>query len=229
VPEVVLEIEAWGSLRGIVVDGTGTAVAGLSIMAQGNGNNASAASMMSLFTGGGPKTDDRGHFEIGEVPPGEGTVVFFDRDALDGARVEARYTLDGGETADLGTITMLATIKVPPDERGKLGMNTHIATWAKRPRAPGSDDAEDAKAPDEVERLWVISVEQGGPAESAGVEPGDEIVAIDGQQVMSRPLSALALMSTEAPWSIAATGLPAATASRTRSTIAWRRRILSAA
>ncbi len=183
--EVVLEIEAWGSLRGIVVDGTGTAVAGLSIMAQGNGNNASAASMMSLFTGGGPKTDDRGHFEIGEVPPGEGTVVFFDRDALDGARVEARYTLDGGETADLGTITMLATSKVPPDERGKLGMNTHIATWAKRPRAPGSDDAEDAKAPDEVERLWVISVEQGGPAESAGVEPGDEIVAIDGQQVAS--------------------------------------------
>ncbi|MBX7081568.1 MAG: carboxypeptidase regulatory-like domain-containing protein [Nannocystaceae bacterium] len=183
--EVVLEIEAWGKLRGIVVDGTGNAVAGLGIMAQGNGNNVSATTMMSLFTGGGPKTDDRGRFEIDEVPPGEGTVVFFDRDAIDGARVEARYDVDGGATADLGTITMLVTGKVPPDERGTLGMTTHVATWAKRPRAAGSED-DGTPPPDDGERLWVLAVEQGGPAERAGVEPGDEIVAIDGQQVASQ-------------------------------------------
>ncbi len=54
-------------------------------------------------------------------------------------------------------------------------------------------------------------------------------MAIDGQQVSVRPLSELAEISSDGPWQIAATGLLASIASRARSTIAWRIRILSGA
>src|SRR6185503_7942209 len=52
---------------------------------------------------------------------------------------------------------------------------------------------------------------------------------MEGQQVSVRPRSALAEMSSCGPWQMAATGLPALIASRARSTIAWRIRILSGA
>src|SRR5580704_1166437 len=54
-------------------------------------------------------------------------------------------------------------------------------------------------------------------------------MAIDGQQVSVRPRSAFAEISSCGPWQMAATGLPVSIASRARSTIACRRRILSGA
>src|SRR6267143_827539 len=54
-------------------------------------------------------------------------------------------------------------------------------------------------------------------------------IAIDGQQVSVRLRSVSAEMRSWGPWQIAATGLPASIASRARSTIAWRMRILSGA
>ncbi len=54
-------------------------------------------------------------------------------------------------------------------------------------------------------------------------------MAIEGQHVTVRPRSALTEISSCGPWQIAATGLPAAIMSRTRSTIAWRIRMRSGA
>src|SRR5436190_13956142 len=54
-------------------------------------------------------------------------------------------------------------------------------------------------------------------------------IAIDGQHVSVLPLTALAEISMDAAWQIAATGLPASFISRVKSTIAWRMRILSGA
>ncbi|MBK6923094.1 MAG: carboxypeptidase regulatory-like domain-containing protein [Deltaproteobacteria bacterium] len=180
---VTLEIRGWGKLRGLVVDGTGEPVAGLNVIAVGDGA-VNSASMFSMFTGGGPRTDARGRFELDEVPPGDGNLTFVDPDdAGAGAAAEVKYHVDGGAEADLGTITAVRTAKVPVDERGDLGLRTRSASWSKRPRAKGAKD--DREAPDEADHLWVFAVDIGGPAEAAGVEPGDEIVAIDGQQVSS--------------------------------------------
>src|SRR5207248_8465612 len=54
-------------------------------------------------------------------------------------------------------------------------------------------------------------------------------IAIDGQHVSVRPRSTSAEIRTCGPWQMAATGLPESIASRARSTIAWRMRILSGA
>jgi protocatechuate 3,4-dioxygenase beta subunit len=181
--EVVLELESYGSLRGIVVDANGDGIEGLTVMAEGK-DGMTAGAVIGMFTGGGPRTGKDGRFEIDEVPPGEGKVTFVDSDALDGgAAAEASYRIDGGGAQDLGTITAVVTAKVPAGERGELGISTHVAKWAKRPRAPGDDD--ERPAPDDADRLWVLAVDVGGAAEAAGVEPGDEIVAVDGQTVAS--------------------------------------------
>ncbi len=181
--KVELELQGYGKLRGIVVDGTGKGVAGLTALAQSKGD-VSPNAVLGMFTGMGPKTDGTGRFELDEVPPGEGTVTFFDRDAPDGgAAAEVSYTIEGGESADLGTITAVVTAKVPAAERGELGLTTMAAKWSGRPRAKGSDD--ERAAPDDADHLWVRSVDVGGAAEAAGVQPGDEIVTIDGQSVAS--------------------------------------------
>jgi C-terminal processing protease CtpA/Prc len=70
-----------------------------------------------------------------------------------------------------------------------LQMGLRVATWAKRPRPPGTELEPESDADDEEEdaddddRLWVWSVEVGGVAEAAGIVPGDEIVTVDGQSV----------------------------------------------
>ena len=180
---VKLELEGYGKLRGIVVDGTGKGIAGLTALAQSKGD-VSPTAVLGMFTGTGPTTDGQGRFEIGEVPPGEGTVTFFDRDAIEGGTsAEVSYTIDGGEEVDLGTITAVVTAKVPAAERGELGLTTTATKWSGRPRVKGSDD--ERPAPDDADHLWVRAVDVGGAAEAAGVEPGDEIIAIDGQQVAS--------------------------------------------
>jgi Carboxypeptidase regulatory-like domain/PDZ domain len=188
--KVVLELEGYGTLRGIVVDRNGVGVGGLTVMAQGK-HDMSPGAVLGMFTGAGPRTDDEGRFEIDEVPPGEGTVSFIDRDAPDGgAAAEVSYSLDGDASKDLGTITAIIDAKVPASERGELGLSTHVAKWSERPRAIGDDDQR--PAPDELEHLWVSAVVVDGAADVAGVEPGDEIVAIDGQAVTGSAARSLA-------------------------------------
>jgi hypothetical protein len=182
---VSLDIGGWGRLRGVVVDAaTGDPIPGLVVTVTGDGGP-SVGSMMGMFTGVGPKTDADGRFAIDEVPPGEGKVVFVDRDAagIDGglvAQVDYAVAPDGEQ--DLGTITGVAPSYIRPDERGELGLRVKVATYAKRPRLPAAEDDERA-ALDRTARLWVSQVTPGGPAALAGLVPGDEILAVDGSGV----------------------------------------------
>lgn len=182
---VTLDVGGWASLRGQVVDaGTGDPIPGLSITVLGEGG-ASAGSVMGVFTGAGPKTDEDGRFVVGEVPPGEGKVLFFDRDAagVGGSVAEAEYEVEAEGEEDLGTITGVAPSAIPAEERGELGLQVKVARYAKRPRAPGAEDDEAEAALDASERLWVSQVTPSGPAALAGLVPGDEIVAVDGSDV----------------------------------------------
>jgi hypothetical protein len=182
---VTLEIGGWASLRGLVVDAsTGDPIPGLSVTVMGDGGT-SVGSVMGMFTGVGPKTDEDGRFVVGEVPPGEGKLMFFDRDAAGfGGRVaEVDYEVEAEAEEDLGTITGVAPSYIAPDERGELGLQVKVATYAKRPRAPGAEDDEAEAALDASERLWVSQVTPAGPAALAGLVPGDEILAVDGSDV----------------------------------------------
>lgn len=182
---VTLDVGGWASLRGQVVDaGTGDPIAGLSITVLGDGG-ASAGSVMGVFTGAGPKTDEDGRFVVGEVPPGEGKVLFFDRDAagMGGTVAEAEYEVSAEDEEDLGTITGVAPSAIPAEERGELGLQVKVAPYAKRPRAPRAEDDEAEAALDVEPRLWVSQVTPSGPAALAGLVPGDEIVAVDGSDV----------------------------------------------
>ncbi len=196
--EVKLALVGLGRLRGKLVDGTGEPLAGMTVMVDPENGEVSASQVFSMMAGRGPKTDDQGKFEVDEVPPGAGKVRFMDGDAMSGGAVAtASYTVEGDGDEDLGTITGVRAGKVAKEERGDLGLSTHVATFAKRPRAPGAEK-DDRPAPDESERLWVIAVDVGGAAEQAGVEPGDEITAIDGQGVagLGAATAAVLLSST---------------------------------
>jgi membrane-associated protease RseP (regulator of RpoE activity) len=181
--EVKLELEGFGKLRGKLVDATGEPIAGMNVMVQPEKAQVSAKAVFSMLTGMGTKTDAQGRFEVDEVPPGKGEVSFVDGESFGGGSVaEAKYEVEGDGDEDLGTITGVRAGKVAKGERGELGLSTHVATFTKRPR-PADADKDERAAPDESERLWVMAVDIDGPAEQAGVEPGDEITAIDGQGV----------------------------------------------
>ncbi len=192
--EVKLSLAGFARLRGKLVDATGAPIAGIKVMVMPDKGEPSMSAALSLLTGGGPTTDGDGKFEVDEVPPGTGQVQFIDGDASFGGQVAtAKYKVGGDEDEDLGTITGVAAGKVAKGERGDLGLTTHVATFAKRPRASGAKD-DDRPAPDDNERLWVIAVEIGGAADAAGIEPGDEITAIDGQGVAGLGCATAALL-----------------------------------
>jgi uncharacterized GH25 family protein len=180
---VSLELEGFGKLRGKLVDATGQPIAGMNVMVQSDKAQVSATAVFSMLTGRGPKTDAEGRFEVDEVPPGTGEVSFVDGDAMGtGSVAEVKYSVEGDGDEDLGTITGVRSGKVAKGERGDLGLSTRVATFAKRPRAADAEKDE-RPAPDESERLWVIAVDIDGAADEAGIEPGDEITAIDGQGI----------------------------------------------
>jgi hypothetical protein len=189
--QVKIELEPGGTLRGRVVgDKDGEPIAGLMIMVVGDGRISATAAASNLVTGQGPKTDRDGRFEIENVAPGKGSISFIDRDVqLSGSAelADVSYELDPGEELDLGEIRALQGDSVPSEERGDLQMRTRTATWADRPRPPGTkleDEVPDEAAEaDSRMRLWVTSIEVGGVAEAAGIAPGDEILSVDGQSV----------------------------------------------
>jgi len=181
---ITLDVGGWASLRGVVVDAaTGDPIPDLAVTVLGDGGP-STGSVMGIFTGAGPKTDEDGRFEVGEVPPGEGRLLFLDRDAtgLGGRVAEVDYEVEAEGEEDLGTITGVAPSYIPPGERGELGLLVKVATYGKRPRAPTAEDDE-AEAFDGSERLWVSQVTPSGPAALAGLVPGDEVLGVDGSDV----------------------------------------------
>jgi hypothetical protein len=182
-----LALQELGRLRGIVVDqATGEGIGGLAIAVEGPGGRANAANAMSVLFGRGPTTDARGRFELDRVPPGSGQLTFVDRDgfAESGTVASADYQLEPGSEQDLGTITGIAASDIPAEERGDLGLKLTLATWAERPR-PTDTAADDERAPAEPDhdRLWISGLTPDGAAEGAGLQRGDEIIAVDGREV----------------------------------------------
>lgn len=194
---VKIELEDWGTLSGeVVAVGTGEPISGLFVMVVPEKGGPDASQALAMFTGGGTKTSRKGKFEVGKVGPGKGQVIFLDREAAmsaGGAVAAEKYEIEAGQELDLGTIRGVPASDIPADERGDLGFATTVATMAKRPRPPGSDEeaakkeaeeAQDAEGAEDAERLlWVLSVKGEGPAAEAGLEPADRILTIDGQDV----------------------------------------------
>ncbi len=193
--DVDLELEAFGTLTGTVVSASGEALAGLSVMAQPKDGSMDVGSGLQMLMGGGPRTDRRGKFELAGVPAGEGQLTIFDPDGGEGGGASASYDVDAGGTTDLGTIVGVKAGEVPVPERGTLGLRTMVRDWTHRPLAPDADpDDADPPADVEVSRLWVRAITQEGPAEAAGLQPGDEIIGIRDQDVASMGASNAASM-----------------------------------
>ncbi len=183
--DVDLEFEPFGTLTGTVVDPAGEPLSGLNVIVVGGPLNLGAG--LKMLTGMGPTTNAAGEFELGEVPPGEGQIMVFDPDDTPGDGASASYSVGPGETSDVGTITAAVAGDVPVEERGTLGMRTIVRDWAHRPLHPDAEVESDAKPPVDAdrERLWVRAVTEGGPADLAGLEPGDEIIALRDREVAS--------------------------------------------
>ena len=191
VAEVTMKLEPFAKVRGKLVNAdTGEGIGGMTIIAQGRASDPTA--MMSMFSGGGNKTDDDGSFEIDRIRPGKGSITFLDPDAEGwSTQAVARYEVGPGDDEDLGTINGIGTADVPVEERGQLGLSTRVATFAERPLPPDADDGDDEEGDDDpTPRLWVSSVTVDGPASVAGVEPGDEIVSVRNVEVQSMGASA---------------------------------------
>lgn len=182
---ITLDLQPWARLRGVLLDSrSGQPLAGMSVMTFGKGER--TGNLIGRLFGKGPRTDAAGRFELASVSPGTGELHFVDGDLSDvGVIARADYSVAAGVEADLGTIYGVATGKVAAAERGELGLRTRLATEIGRPRPLGEQppplkEKEDARAP---KRLWIEAVTIDGPADKAGVQPGDEVVGVDGLAV----------------------------------------------
>ncbi len=191
--EVAVSLQGFGRIEGRLVNGqTGEPIAGASVNVWSRDSQGfDGKAVMAMFTGMGPRTGKDGRFEVGEVRPGKNSVMFRDRDAaVSGSEIASHeFEIEAEQTKDLGDIKGLPVSDVPADKRGELGMRTRVASRSDRPLAPDADEDEDeddddsASGHDPTPRLWVFSITKDGPAAEAGVEPGDEIVAVDGRDV----------------------------------------------
>jgi hypothetical protein len=169
---VQLTLAPNASVRGTAVWlDTGKPIAGLMVFVRPKG---AASNMFFGDEDDGDRknvTDADGRFELSSAPAGRVSISMFSRDGMQiggpgFAQVPATLTAD--------TVNDVPPIKVPRLRvqgglTGDLGFNT-------ADNAPGIDPA-DAK-------LAVSVVRPGGPAARAQLAPGDEIISVDGYDVV---------------------------------------------
>lgn len=200
--ELTLDLQPWGKLRGTLLDRrSGAPIAGAVLIAENKGFF-SGGDFLGTMLGRGPRTAADGRFDLARVAPGEGTVRFTDSDLSDNDGIaEAKYRLDPGQDLDLGPIHGVDQARVPKPERGDLGLRLFVATSVRRPRPPGEVAAPLTKPEDPAaaKHLYVVAVTIDGPADRAGVQPGDEVLAIDAATVASLgPENAVRLLAPAA-------------------------------
>ena len=172
VTDVELVLTPRITLKGTLVDAeTGEPVPGLKV-------NASADGGRFMFRGGaGGKanqedvSDAQGHFVVEDAPTGKVRLMvtppgFTDNDY--GFTWLTRQVPTEPRTQDLGRIELVKDRIDRGDEVGDLGFKT-------KENEPGTE-------PEDV-RYVVAFVRPGGPAATAGLKVGDEIVAVEGQEV----------------------------------------------
>ena len=184
--QIALDLQPWARLRGMLIDGrTGAPIAGMSLTAHQD-DSFQPGAMFDMMLGRGPRTDASGRFEVPRIAAGKGTLQIFDGDML-GQRIvaELKFEVEAGAEKDLGTIRGVTPAKVPKAERGMLGLRLLVATDARRPRPPGTEVAplEAPEADATPRHLYVLAVTIDGPADEAGLQPGDELLMIDGSLV----------------------------------------------
>ena len=113
-----LELGAWASITGVVVDDKGAPMVGLVVIAGGEGDDRGSA-FAAVISGEGPRTDAAGRFEVGRLSPGKGDLMVFDPGEGMTPIVNKDFTLTAGQRLDLGKLT-----------------------GADRPRVPGAPDAQ---------------------------------------------------------------------------------------
>lgn len=182
-----LELVTYGSVRGVVVDATtGEPMADLSVAAFSELGSDTESLAMSFLAGEGPRTGDKGQFRVGRLGAGKGTLIVFDGDAAGFEMIaQKEFELTPGQSLDLGELMGTSARRVPKEERGDVGMQVEAATWADRPGAGDEPGDPPAGTDGETELLWVLSVDEGGAAERAGVEVGDQVLAVNGIAVTS--------------------------------------------
>jgi len=115
--------------------------------------------IQDLFTDKTPKTDVNGHFSLARIGAGSGNIIITEKSGSFSAPLAMKpYTVTQGQTLDLGTIEVVAP---RTGDAGTFGFGTTI----------------------ESGKLLVASVKDGGPAQLAGLQPQDEITAINGTPV----------------------------------------------
>lgn len=185
---VTLDLKPWAKLRGVLLDArTGQPLAGMSVTAQTD-DRFEPGMMFDSLLGKGPRTDATGRFEVTRIAPGKGELEIYDGD-LTARRVVAEipYEVEAGADKDLGTLHGVSHAKVPKAERGELGLRLLVASEARRPQPPGTkvEPLKEKEDPSARTHLYVSAVTIDGPADKAGLQPGDELLAIDGVSVAS--------------------------------------------
>lgn len=199
--EVKIQLAAFGSITGVLVDtNTGEPLPNISAVAtmerDNSDNSKFASNAIGLMTGMGPSTSEHGEFRVGKLGAGEGTIYFMDPKAKGFQIVASKeFTLEPGADIDLGDIHGSLPSSVPEEKRGTLGMKTTVANTC-----PVADAEVDETELSEGEHLWIVSIDEGGPAEEAGAKICDRITTVEGievQQVGARPLEQLLTRGVE--------------------------------
>jgi protocatechuate 3,4-dioxygenase beta subunit len=182
-----IQLAAFGSITGTLIDAaTGEPMPKISAVATMKRDETKFASnALELMTGVGPSTGDEGEFRVGKLGTGKGTLYFMDPKAK-GFDIIAQkeFDLGAGEDLDLGEIHGTQQIKVPEDERGTLGMFTIVDAKCPLAEPEGAPEpAEEGEAEPATQHLWIVSVDAGGPAESAGAKQCDRITQVQGVDV----------------------------------------------
>ncbi len=187
---VRIELSPKVTLRGMVVDLEGKPVPGMRVDFTANG---------TFQHDDGPDkrniTDVEGRYEVSQAPTGAVRVAVMPRDIIHPdwgiVAIDMRITASG------------PVVELPPirlsKQRVKDGMQAGDLGYSLKQAEPGSDP---------ITRPQVVAfVRPGGPAATAGLKPGDEIVRCDGQDVTGTSTHLLQVLTRVTAGTVVTLGL----------------------